>query len=187
MKIKLRNMLFSHSSVNSLKNSALVPEVSHTLVAWAKSKTPNKGVLIGGLAMSFYSKPRYTEDVDLLFIDLDLPKEIPGFARNQTHALTNKKTHVEVELVTPELVNVPSSVFKKVVATAKEIDGLKVASVEGLIVLKLFGSDSVKRESQDTADIERLVESKPDVDLSDWSLSQRHLSKFEAAKLRALS
>lgn len=58
-------------------NSAIVPEVRNALAAWVKAK--GAGILIGGLALSFYIKPRYTEDVDLLFMtDTEVPDEVPG-------------------------------------------------------------------------------------------------------------
>lgn len=176
MRLNLRNMLFSASSVSELRHAALVSEVSHALLQWVKSNphTPNSdsGVLIGGLALSFYSKPRYTTDIDLLFLSSDIA--VPeGFKRNRPSAFTEKQTHVEVEIVTPASVGIPVSVARKVVETAHVVDGLRIASKEALVVLKLFGADTPKRKHKDLADIQALLET-GDVDVSDWSLSDDH-------------
>lgn len=166
---RLRNMAVFSSSVNRLKDAAIVPEVEHTLLAWVRALPESKsGVLIGGLALSFYAKPRYTTDVDVLFLQGQVPASVPGFKRHRTGAFQENQTQVEVEFVTASSVGIPETVVHKVIETAHSVDGLKVCSLAGLVVLKLFGSRSTKRHFQDLADIQKLLVAHPSLDLADW-------------------
>jgi hypothetical protein len=190
MILKLRNMRFATAIVHDLSHVALVPEVQHTLIQWIKAKVGPvaPGILIGGLAMSFYAKPRTTQDIDLLFLSEALiPLKMTGFRRNRKGAFENRDTNVVVEVITPESINLPSAVAQKVYQTARNHSNLKVASLEAMIVLKLFGADSKKRELQDLGDIVRMLESNPEVYLQDWPLSNVHRDRYEDAKERANS
>jgi hypothetical protein len=178
------------SAVSEVKHVALVPEVQHALLAWIKSKvgTEAPGVLIGGLAMSFYAKPRYTEDVDLLFLSKALvPTEVKGFKRYRPGAFQENKTQVDIELTTPASIELPIPVAKKVIHTAVNHDGILVASKEAMVVLKLFGANTLKREFKDLNDIVSILSSHPDLILEGWEqfLTEDQLSKFNDAKRRA--
>lgn len=115
MRIKLRNMKFSRSAASDLDHISLVPEVNRALSKWIKGKTEHlaPGVLIGGLALSFYSPPRETTDIDLLFLsDEQIPEKVDGFKRHRPHGFEEKKTQVEVEVevFTPSSIGIPRSV-----------------------------------------------------------------------------
>lgn len=190
----MRNMSAYASSVSQLKDAALVPEVSHALVSWVKATAQaagvsKPGVLIGGLALSFYAPPRYTQDVDVLFLsEQDLPDDVPGFVRHRKSAYQEKKTQVEVELTTPASIGIPRPLAVKVFETAKDHSGLKVASREALIALKLFGaSNSPKREFKDLADVVSLLEHNPDLPMNEWLsfLSKRQVEMLNDARNRA--
>jgi hypothetical protein len=124
--------------------------------------------------MSFYRKPRTTEDVDLLFLsESNAPTEVLNFKHNSPHVFEDKKYGVEVEIFTPTLIGVPESLVKKVIDTAVEREGILVASLEGMLALKLTSAaDSHSRRRKDEADAFDLVSFKPDVDMSDWDLSE---------------
>jgi hypothetical protein len=179
----LRNMRFARAAVSSIEDAALIPEVGLALVRWVQNKVHNKvpGVLIGGLAMSFYAPPRATQDVDLLFLsNADIPKEVPGFKQKRRGAFEENETQVEVETVTPVSVHIPQTCVEQVFRTAWVAPlGLRIASREGLIALKLYGADNPKRALQDKADIQRLLEGAPDTDMSTWHLSEKHQRLFE--------
>ena len=180
MKI-IRNMKFSRSSATTIKQAALIPEVSQTLLAWVKARAGVNapGVLIGGLALSFYAPPRSTTDVDLLFLSAEqIPETVVGFKRTRRGAFEEKVHQVEVEVCTPDSIKVPANIVKSVLDTAIVHEHLKVASAEGLIVLKLFASDAARREFGDLGDIVRILEHNT-VDLSDWKLSDAHSLKFK--------
>lgn len=144
-----------------LLESVVVPEVSAAISDWIGSNVP--GVLIGGLALSFYGKPRYAADIDVLFIsDNYVPKTIPGFTKIRDHAFQHNKTHVEVEVLSPKFSGTPTGLVKAVVNTAVESSGMKVASASGLVALKLQ-----RGSLQDQADIEQLINT-VDIDLDPY-------------------
>jgi hypothetical protein len=142
----------------SLFESVMVPEVSQALKDWIKG-TQSNGVLIGGLALSFYVKPRYTQDVDVLFLDsAEIPNTVSGFKRVRPHAFRHDQTHVEVELVTPELISVSEELCAQVVLDAETHSGILVASPSGIVALKLGRAILNKPASyQDRADIVNLI------------------------------
>jgi hypothetical protein len=70
-----------NDGTRSLIESIMMPEVITALRNWAKAKAPS--VLIGALALSYYVKPRFTQDIDFLFAkDADVPDSVPGFTRS---------------------------------------------------------------------------------------------------------
>lgn len=184
----LRNMSFTRAAVASLEHVALVPEVQHALLSWLKAKTgtTTSGVLIGGLAMSFYSKPRYTEDVDLLFLKRsDIPSEVQGFRRNRPGAFEEEQTQVEIEVTSHESFSTtPASIVAKVIETAKDHGGLKVASLEGLIALKLCAAENPKRMLKDLGDVETLIGANLSVTMKGWPLTSKQQARFKAIKNR---
>lgn len=186
--MKLRLMSLYRSPASTIHTVALVPDVQHALMKWVALKLSREksGVLIGGLAMSFYTKPRCTEDVNLLFLHkYDIPNEVAGF-KKRVAAFQENKTHVLVEVHSPESINLPQDVASKVFATAVEYNGLKVASAQAMVVLKLYGSDTKRRELRCLADIEAILENSPKLSLSGWEhlVKKSHLEKFKDCKSR---
>jgi hypothetical protein len=57
---------YKNDGFRSLYESAVYPELSIALEDWKRNC--NDGILIGGLAYSYYCKPRKTEDIDCLFL-----------------------------------------------------------------------------------------------------------------------
>jgi hypothetical protein len=162
----------------SLFESAMVPEVAQALTDWIKySGSP--GVLIGGLALSFYVKPRYTQDVDVLFLgDDQIPTHVTGFKRVRAHAFRHHQTHVEVELVTPELVNVSTELCAQVQADAQPHDHMLVASASGIVAMKLGRALLNKPASyQDRADIMNLIAT-GQVNLDKFTLPEDQLNLY---------
>ncbi len=191
MQIKLRNLGFAATSATRLTQVALIAEVGHSLNKWNTYAVQNnlKCVLIGGLALSFYAKPRATQDVDILFLERsDIPDTVPGFKRHRTMAFQEDDTHVEIEMVDHDLINVPDALVRKVFDTAVDHGGFKVASLEGMVALKLYGaSNSARRQLQDLADVVAMVERAPNLNMSGWPLSAEHKKALEDCKKRAES
>jgi hypothetical protein len=172
-KQRLRDMRDYKGAVTSSQHVALSPEVQHTLDLW---KERQQCVLIGGLALSFYAKPRYTEDVDLLFLhEADLPKEVVGFKRVRPHSFEERSTHAEVEALTPTYLGIAQALAQKVFDTSVKHDGWRVASREGLIALKLQ-----RASRRDQGDIESIVEA--DTDMNGWHLTEKQLELFHTIK-----
>jgi len=156
----------------------MLPEIIQALKDWKKIQ--NDGVLIGGVALSYYVKPRMTQDLDVLFLnEKTIPNKIPGFKRTREHAFIHNRTHVEVELVTPSLINVPENLVKKVIETAIVDDGIKITSPSGLIALKLNRLKMI-----DKADIISLI-NYGNIDLTGFGLSSDLLAQFAALIIEA--
>lgn len=163
----------------SLYESVFSQEVLSALTDWKRYYTENEGVLIGGLALSFYVKPRMTFDIDVLFLHKkDIPSEVTRFKRHRKGAFKHDKTHVEVEVLSPETINTEQHIVDKIFETAIEIDGFRIASPNGIIALKLG-----RFSYQDRADIYALKcylkENGEEVNLSIFNLSDELLKRFE--------
>ena len=82
----------------TLFESVMMPEVVMALQDWIRGGA--HGVLIGGAALSYHVRPRFTQDLDVLFLQAsDIPAQISGFKRTRPSAFQHNKTHVEVEVV----------------------------------------------------------------------------------------
>jgi hypothetical protein len=157
----------------TLTESAIDPAVLKALRDWTKANVKDC-VLIGGLALSYHGKARYTEDGDFLFLSAsDVPDTISGFKRTRPHCFRHNETHVEIEVLDPEFLKLDAGLAKKIFDTAIESDGVKVASREGLIVSKLG-----RFNRRDQADIEHLVELPNSVSFVDWNLDKDQLAKL---------
>jgi hypothetical protein len=149
------NLLENNDGTRTLFEAVVSPEVVKALRDWSAQN--NTGVLIGGLALSHYGRPRATQDVDILMLsDSDIPEKIPDL----------------IKIVTPTLVNVASTVFEKVIDTAIESDGVKIASPSGIVALKLN-----RFSLQDRADIVELIRFTT-IDISGFDLPQTVKDRF---------
>ena len=158
-----------------LENSILVPEVDLAFNDWVQKTNGNSNwMLIGGIVVGFYTRPRTTTDVDVLFAsENSIPVEVDGFKRNRQHAFTHKLTHVEIEVLTPESINIPKQLFNQVLQTSVEHNGVRIPSASGLVALKLMRS-----ELQDLADIKAIMTSN-DVDISGFSIPSEKIVAAE--------
>lgn len=173
-----RKSRWKNDGFRSLYESIVPSEVLQTLDDWKNSYDGNY-VLIGGVCLSFYLKPRYTEDIDLMFLtEEDIPKNVYKFRKNRPHSFEHIKTGVEVEMVTPELINGNTSLFKSVFDNSIISDGIRIASPESLIALKLGRfSDTDKMDIKNLYDY--CIENNIEIDLSKYELSQKELKNFE--------
>jgi len=171
MRFRLRNMSLMNATTNagrSLLQSVMAPQVQYALGKWIKQA--HRGLLIGGLALSYYVKPRYTADIDLLFrCEEEVPDEVRGFERRDVHTFQEWRHRVEVKVMTAAMLKpqVPEAVILKLFETAVESSGLSIVSKEGLAALKLYGE-----RMQDRADIVALLRSYPTLDLAGWPLAE---------------
>jgi len=182
----IRNMKVYASPVSSIDHVAVVPEVQRSLAKWIEARLQGRdsGVLIGGLAMSFYARPRHTTDVDLLFLaKTNIPEAVPGFRRYRQGAFEDTDTGVDIEVTTPEsFKSLPSPLARKVAETAINHGKLLVASREGMIALKLVGADTPKREMKDLADVVSLLDNHLSITMDRWYLTENQLKNFELCK-----
>jgi hypothetical protein len=174
---------WKNDGIRSIYESIIPKDVIVTLDDWKSSNTSNC-VLIGCIALSYYIKPRYTEDIDLIFLtDEDIPLSVYKFRRNRKHSYEHIKTGVEVELITPEYINKDNSLFKNVFETSIESDGIQVASPLGLISLKLFRSKTNERDRVDIIELCRYCyENNIELDISNFYLTEEEINIFNQIK-----
>jgi len=182
--MKLRDLFTSNfQNINRQRNlfeSILIPEVEKAFNDWDKQTKDIEYVLIGGIALSYYAKPRTTTDVDTLFPKgtSGIPNSILGFKRHRANAFQHNDTHVEIEVLTPEVINIPTDLAQAIYTHANVIDGVRVATPSGLICSKLG-----RFKLQDQADIETLLSlSDEEIDLSIYPLPLEWLEKFTNLK-----
>ena len=116
-------------------------------------------ILVGGLARRFHSSPRNTGDIDLLFKG---ESELKEFLMSNREKFKQLRPHaiivngVEVDLITPEFLNIPCSIVEYIFSNYETdyTGGIKVASKEGIILLKL-----IRMSPTDDNDIRALIES----------------------------
>ena len=160
----------------TLFESIAIPEVEQALNDWIKNTkftSEKTGVLIGGAAVGYYTKPRATTDVDFLFLTKsDIPDQVREFKRTRPGAFQHNRTHVEVEVVAPESINVPNIIAEQVINTAIDSDGVLVASPTGLVALKLH-----RLKQNDIGDIVNLSYT-GQVDLTGWPLTSEQIQEY---------
>lgn len=160
----------------------------HSLAEWLTwQEIPY--VLIGGVAVSLLSKPRFTQDVDVaVSFDLDrLEKLIASAAacglvprrqdavafarRNRMLLLRHDATAISVDM---SFIAMPFEEDMIASARVVEIGGLqlRLPRPEDLIIMK-----AVAHRPQDMVDVEHLIETYPTVDLT---RVQQWLSEFAA-------
>lgn len=179
----LSKMYEVNDGTRTLLESIVSPEVATALEEWKRSGAG--GVLIGGLALSVYVRPRYTQDVDILYpSEADIPTEVQGFKRHRAHSFQNNRTHVEVEVLTAEHTSLPLNVTHAIIANAVDHNGIRVATAAGLTASKLF-----RLSMQDQADIVALVKATglDRAELEPYSLDDEALKRFDTLRHAAES
>jgi len=160
------------SNTRSLVYATVVNEVMKTF-GWWITFCPEDYVVIGGLAISHWLKPRMTMDIDVLL--LSVPNEVPSFKRVRPHAFRNIDTHVEVETLTPPFINLSKERADLVFETAVSSDGIKIASPQALAVLKL-----ARWNRQDQADVEQLLTHFNPPNPDQWKLTEDEIAKLQS-------
>ena len=159
-----------------LENSILVPEVDAAFKDWcSQTKANSNWMLIGGIVVGFYTRPRTTTDVDVIFrSDAEIPSAVKGFRRNRPHAFMHLGTHVEIETCTPNSINISSALYDEVLADSMVVSGVRIPSASGLVALKITRSSF-----QDIADIDNICKNNA-VDIKKFTaLSQNEIATAE--------
>nr|DAF17755.1 MAG TPA: Aminoglycoside-2''-adenylyltransferase [Caudoviricetes sp.] len=144
------------------------PEVLEAIKDFSRIPWKNKPILVGGMAIAYWARNRRTEDADFIFLSeyrLSKAKILIGasskFKVLNGHYIEHKSTGVTLDLLTPEFINLPVKYLSYIYKTAEVDSGVRIASIEGLILMKL----SSGRDYPDLADITMLLEN-PTVDLT---------------------
>ena len=135
--------LKSYSKYNTCRiyeGNSGYPEVDAAFNDWIKNTTNYNQVLIGGMALLTHSinRDRTTQDVDFLFLSReDIPGEVYGFKRHRNNAYQHSKTHVEIETLTSDTINVLPEIVELVFKNSYIKDGYRIASPSSIVALKL--------------------------------------------------
>lgn len=171
------------------KESHGVNDLGESLVSFTKLVGDKVSwALVGGLALAFRTEPRGTKDIDILLIEnSELQKVVLAtqeqFDLVEKHILKNKKTGIEIELLTPSYLAMDplmsdGQVREKVVTTAKDEvvrdANVPVASSVGLLVSKLG-----RFSRQDKADIEKLRKFVTDEELKEFGIPESVFQKYK--------
>jgi hypothetical protein len=156
-----------------LVESILVPEVDLAFKDWVTQADGN-WMLIGGIVVGYYTKPRTTMDVDVLYPSkAEIPDAVIGFKRTRPMAFQHNKTHVEIEVISPEGINLPIELYQQVYDTSIMTDNIRVPSANGLVALKVAAN-----RPQDVADIYAICQ-KQDISLKGYSVPLDKLKEIE--------
>lgn len=149
----------------------------------------NPVILVGGLAVDYWCRSRKTDDIDIFFLtQARLPRKIwygstnfkPFSSSSEDHParLYHKTTGIEIDLITPKEVGLPSRYASYIYKTAISDNGFKIASPEGIILMKL-----ISWRPKDQVDVTMLLEV-PSIDLIkiDSILSTDHKIKLKQMK-----
>ena len=183
--MKLRSLFESvhiADSVRSLTEGS-TNDLSRALEAL--SQVPGvKWALIGGLAVGFRSRPRGTQDIDVIVAsELDIEAlasaASSAFRHNRGHSLEHKATGVEVEVLTPEFLKMDPIVFQKAInsATMEKFGAgsIPVVDTAALIVFKLN-----RASRRDQGDIEDIITTHGPVDLSEYDIPADKLQIYQS-------
>jgi len=149
-------------------------EVELALSDWVRNTNTDEYVLIGGTLVGYYTKPRMTQDVDVLYLSANsIPTNVQGFKHHRDHAFEHKRTGVEIETLDSKFLKIPQSLVEQVFKTSIIKDDVRIASPEGLVALKIH-----RGLLQDIADIDAIVKIH-DIDLTHWILDSQKLESVE--------
>ena len=161
----------------TLAESTLHRHLFQVLQSFVNGTNPERYVLIGELAVSFYAKPRYTAEAELLFAsEAELPIRVTGFTRVDERAFQHEESKVLIALFSPESLALDGERVRKIFATSATHAGLVIASPEGLIALKLQHPSY-----SNLASIAALL-TRRTIDMSAWQLSARELATLARVK-----
>jgi hypothetical protein len=158
-------------------------ELSSALEDFAKKAENVKWALAGGLAVGFHSRPRGTQDVDVIVkneqdIDTIQQRANDQFKRHRSHAFEHKRTGVEVEVLTAQFLGIDQNIVENAIENSnlQQVGDLQIPVVDesGLIAMKLQRSSR-----QDLADIEAILRNNKNIDLSSYPLTKDQLNIFE--------
>lgn len=174
-------------SVRKLFESSPANELNRALTDVANILKDTKYVLIGGLAIGYHTKPRGTDDVDILLLNEDqvisvhkLLENSGLFKKSRGHASIHKDTGVEIELLSPSFIKQPETLVRSTIDNSIKVkfNGfiLNVATAKHILALKLD-----RFNAKDKADIQEFIKYGID-DIKDLISDEKYLDRFEQMK-----
>lgn len=164
----------------TIEQAILVPEVAKAVKDFVKSYGKSL-LLIGGIAVSYYTRPRATTDADFLFSSSEAaPDRVEGFKRIRAHAFLHLETHVELEILDPDFLGISETLYAQVETSAVRVaEHLSLPSIAGLIALK-----TCRLSFQDKADIDNLLrvleQRGKEFSIPEWDVPHEKVEAFNA-------
>ncbi len=183
--------LNTSDSVRSLFENASSSDLRKALTDVAKLLIDVDYVLIGGLAIGYHTRPRGTDDVDILLVDEDSVQNVHSilqrsglFKKVRAHACEHKETGVEIELLSPTFIKQPETLVRSAVQNSLRVEfgsnTLNVATAKHIVALKLD-----RFNIHDKADIQNFIKHGI-TDISDLITDVNYLERFNQMKIEAL-
>lgn len=161
------------------RDACIDDRVGSELQRLRRSDLLGDAIVIGTLALNFYVTPRYTDTIELLFHSQDdLDVRLSGEQYLTLHS------GVEVRLLSPDAIGLTADIAAMVFATAEARDGMRIASREGMIALRLFAAGDHRGFYAAAADVQALLEDN-DAALDAWELHVEHYRLLELCRSRA--
>ena len=174
-------------SVKSLFEAAPTNSLNKAIRDVAKMLHDTEYALIGGLAIGYHTKPRGTDDVDILLLDEPQVETVQSiltrselFKQSRKHATIHKETGVEIELLSASYLKQPETLVKDTLQNTLKIPfhsyTLNVAAAKHIVALKLE-----RFNAQDKADIQAFIK-KGVTDINNIISDDKLLQKFNLMK-----
>ena len=178
--MKLRNiskMNQPNDGKRALFESILSHEVIDTLTDWNINYL-GEYILMGDLALSYYIKPRFSNEIEILLIDNSVSTiKVDTFEQLNEFLFRHIKTNIIIKLVTNGLLKLPKEIYLKVIETAQISDKIKITSPFGIVALKIESFNL-----QNKADIGALLQLNL-IDLKDFEiLKESSIEKYKKLK-----
>jgi len=172
-----------------IEKSIFNDTVKKVFIEFVKLNKNKNVTVIGGISLGAWIRSRNTDDIDILVLSEDdineLEKNISSkFKRKRNHSFEHKSTGVEIEVITPSLINQDVSLIKSAISNAKisNVDGneIKVVTPKYLIALKLARAiiKGNPKSKIDQGDIMELLKVYGKFDLSDLNLSEEKMKMY---------
>lgn len=139
-------------------------EVDLSFEDWISGTKDLNQVLIGGMALVNYDiDNRYTQDVYFLFLSKeDVPDNVYRFKKHRKNAFQHNKTHVEIEVLSNDTINLEQEVVDIIFKTSYDKGDFKIASPSAIVAIKLD-----RFNPSDERDISLLMKNY-DIDISEF-------------------
>jgi hypothetical protein len=110
-------------------------------------------VVIGGLSLTFYFPQCSTDDIDFAMdLEHEIPDRLEGFKKISNHMFEDRKNGVIVDIVTPNHINIPESVFNFALETAlSHVDVASGSTIQVAIPLAVFAIKLSRARVKDQA------------------------------------
>lgn len=166
--------VFKMNWVN-LGNRSLFESIAldQTLHALQELKIHSEHLLIGGNCVSYYVKPFVSSDIDILISVEKIPTQLSGFSEIGKTKWVHTSSGTILHFHTIEDLNLSDDLVNNLFSTANKSDGFNIASIEGIITLKLLSN-----KDYDYSHIESLCEYKTP-NLNGWNTDTKKFERFE--------